>query len=425
MLEAGFGLLASKFREVVSKSKDYRMKNESEVDVGYSTGFLSFDFLNGTVVHVKSEDKNFSYYSTGIVDGSMSMIIGRSSCGKTTWAMQAAANIIRPFKTSTLFEDNIEGGLTASRREVLTKFFGEELKAKVISRNTGITNENFYERVKMIHDLKMENRASFEYDTGLYDSMGNRIYKLEPTVYLLDSLALLMPEKYTEEDEMSGQMSGTATARANAALIRRIIPMLKSANIILFIINHINQKVDINPMQRTKAQVSYLKQGEVLPGGNAAIYLSNNIIRFDDNSKLKESEAFGIDGALVDVSLLKSRTSQVGRSATLVFDYQKGFDQELSLFILLKNYNRVKGAGAYLYFEERPDLKFSQKQFKEKLASNPELQQVFMKEVMMTLQSMIKAPKQIVIEEEKKDISSEIFNTMKSMTVEDMQAITV
>lgn len=115
---------------------------------------------------------------------------------------------------------------------------------------------------------------------------------------------------------------------------------------------------------------------------------------------------------------MKSRTSQVGRSVTLVFDYQRGFDQELSLFLLLKNANRLKGAGAYLYFEERPDIKFSQKQFKEKLATNPELQQVFMKEVMAALQAMVRAPKQISIEENKKDISSEIFNTMRTMTLE-------
>ena len=41
--------------------------------------------------------------------------------------------------------------------------------------------------------------------------------------------------------------------------------MLKTANIILLIINHINQKVSINPMQRTKAQVGYLKVDETLP----------------------------------------------------------------------------------------------------------------------------------------------------------------
>ena len=258
-------ILAQRFRESVSKLKDYRMKSEAEFGVGYPTGFLNFDFRNGTTVHVKSETMDFNYYSVGITDGSMVMIIGRSGCGKTTWIVQAAANIIRPFKTSCIFHDDIEGGISDTRKQLLTKFQGADLRKRYISRTSGITAENFYERIKMIYDLKTENRADYEYDTGLYDTEGNRIFKLEPTVYILDSLALLMPEKYADEEELSGQMSSTATARANAMIFRRIIPMLKTANIILFIVNHINQKVEINPMMRSKAQVSYLKQGETLP----------------------------------------------------------------------------------------------------------------------------------------------------------------
>lgn len=241
-------LLVSAFRDKVSKMKDFGMKVETEANVGYSTGFISYDFRNGMMVHGKDNSGNpMPYYSIGITDGSMVMIIGRSGSGKTTWAVQAAGNIIRPFKTSCIFHDDIESGITHERKSMLSKLSGEELKSRYIHRNTGITGENFYERVKMIHDLKVESRDDFEYDTGLFDEVGNRILKLEPTVYILDSLALLMPAKYTEEEDLSGQMSSTAAAKMNAMIFKRIIPMLKSANIILFIINHINMKIDINP----------------------------------------------------------------------------------------------------------------------------------------------------------------------------------
>jgi len=273
--------------------------------------------------------------------------------------------------------------------ESLTGFRGEKLKEKFIVRNSSITAENFYERMKIIYDLKTDNRPEYEYDTGLYDTSGNRIYKLEPTVYILDSLALLMPEKFTEEEEISGQMSATAAAKMNSMLFKRVIPMLKTANIILFIINHINDNVSINPLQHKKSQVSYLKQDEVLPGGRAAIYLSNNIIRFNDHSKLKSTETFGIDGTLVDLDLVKSRTNKAGQFATLVFNQDIGFDPVLSLFILLKENNRVKGAGAYLYFVDRDDIKFSQKAFKQKLNENIELQDIFMKEVLDVLTSQL------------------------------------
>lgn len=409
------GILSTRFRDQVSKHKDIRMKEESTPGVGYSTGFLNFDFMNGTVVHVKTTERDYKYYSVGIQDGCLVMLIGRAGCGKTTWAVQTASNIVRKFPTACVFHDDIEGGLTEYRKELLSGFHGEELKNKYISRNTGITAENFYERLRMIHDLKLENREEYEYDTGFFDPNGERIFKLEPTVYILDSVALLMPAQYTEEEELSGSMSATAAAKVNSMSFKRIIPMLKSANIILMMINHINKKIDINPMQRTKAQVSYLKQDESLPGGNTIVYLTNLLLRFDDNSKLKQDEAFGIAGNLVDISLVKSRNNRAGKSCTLVFNQDTGFDPELSLFVMLKNAKRVNGAGAYLYIGELSDVKFSQKNFKEKLKESSELRQAFINEVMAMLKADLDGnqPTEELVERDN-SLSNDILSQMNA-----------
>lgn len=385
------GILAEQFRASVAKHKDYRMKEESAPSVAYPTGFLNFDFMNGTVVHVNNKDKNFNYYSVGIQDGCIVMLIGRSGCGKTTWAVQTACNIVRPFENGCVFHDDIEGGLTEYRKEILSGFTPEEIQSKYISRNTGITAENFYERIKMIHDIKTKEREKYTYNTGCLDPYGNPIFKLQPTVYILDSLALLMPSQYTEEEELSGSMSATAAAKTNSMSFKRIQQLVKGANIILMMVNHINKKIDVNPMQRSKAQLSYLKQDETLPGGNTAIYLTNILIRFDDNSKLKEDEAFGVAGNLVDVSLVKSRNNRAGKSCTLVFNQSTGFDPELSLFVMLKNAKMINGAGAYLYIGDRSDIKFSQKTFKEKMRENPELRQAFIEQVMVLLKSDLDA----------------------------------
>lgn len=385
------GILAEQFRASVAKHKDYRMKEESAPSVAYPTGFLNFDFMNGTVVHVNNKDKNFNYYSVGIQDGCIVMLIGRPGCGKTTWAVQTACNIVRPFENGCVFHDDIEGGLTEYRKEILSGFTPEEIQSKYISRNTGITAENFYERIKMIHDIKTKEREKYTYNTGCLDPYGNPIFKLQPTVYILDSLALLMPSQYTEEEELSGSMSATAAAKTNSMSFKRIQQLVKGANIILMMVNHINKKIDINPMQRSKAQLSYLKQDETLPGGNTAIYLTNILIRFDDNSKLKEEEAFGVAGNLVDVSLVKSRNNRAGKSCTLVFNQSTGFDPELSLFVMLKNAKMINGAGAYLYIGDRSDIKFSQKTFKEKMRENPELRQAFIEQVMVLLKSDLDA----------------------------------
>ena len=39
--------LLERYRDVVSKHKDVRMKQEADADVQYPTGFPTFDFING------------------------------------------------------------------------------------------------------------------------------------------------------------------------------------------------------------------------------------------------------------------------------------------------------------------------------------------------------------------------------------------
>ena len=385
-------ILVSQFREKMSKEKDPRMSKEKEFDVGYPTGFLAFDFANGVQVNVVPSEKNmnsvnpYTYNSIGIVDGSMVTCVGRSGCGKTTFAIQAAGQIVKPFENSAIFHEDLEGGATEMRKRQLLDMQDEEVfNSKYICRNTGITTENFFARIKAVHDMKLENRKEFEYDTGLHDIGGNRIYKLQPTVFILDSLAMLMPEKYSEEDELAGSMGGTSIAKLNTQLVKRIIPLLKMANIILFVINHILPDPSTMPK---KAQVSWLKIGERVPAGETALYLANHFLRFDDSSKLKKDEEFGITGIMVDVQLIKNRSNMPGVKVPLVLNYELGFDRELSLFVLLAQYKRINGAGQGLYLGDRNDLKFSKKNFKEKLA-NPEFAELFMKECMEVLDMYI------------------------------------
>lgn len=370
-------LLAKCFREQTAKMKDSSMSGEHEFDIAYPTGFLSFDFLNGNIVQtVRPTGEIDEYFSIGIVDGSINTFIGRSGCGKTTFAVQTAANIIRPFENANMFIDSIEGGITIPRLTVLTGWSGEELRERVIERNSDITAENFYKRIKLIYDLKKQNQAEMTYNTGRFDDLGNPVYKYIPTPYILDSLAMLMPETYADEDELAGQMAATAAAKTNTRILKMIVPKLKAVNIILLLINHVNQKVDINPMAKKKSQVAYLNADETMPGGNAAIYLANNIVRFDD-VKLKSNEGLNIEGYVVSLKLVKSRTARSGRSINLVFDQANGFDPDLSMFIMLKEAGVITGAGAFFHIQGS-DIKFTQKGFKTKLYEDPQLQQDFM-----------------------------------------------
>lgn len=372
------GILSERFREQMLKTKDPRMK-EGDFDVMYPTGFFPFDFANGYKVHVKLKDgKTMSYDSIGIVDGSSNMIVGRPGCGKTTFALQIAANIIRPFPNAVIFYDDIEGGSNQIRRELFTGFGADEINDRVIYRNAAVNSENFYKRIHTIYEEKLNNISEYEYDTGKLSTKGEKIYKLIPTVYILDSLAMLVPDKFTEEEELSGQMSATAMAKTNAAIFKRIVPKLKAANIILLVINHINEKLETNPFAKTKAQIGWLKPDETLPGGKAGLYLANNLIRLDDSTKLKDTEGLGVYGKIVDFTFIKSRSNAPGVSVPLLFSYDHGYDPILSMFVFLKSNGYIESKGAYMKLVGTDtDIKFTQKEFKDKLITDADFTKQF------------------------------------------------
>lgn len=400
--------VASKFRTTVSSKKDAKMKTEAGQDVAYPTGFITFDFMNGSrIVHYRQDGEKVLYNNIGITEGSIVLTIGRSGCGKTTLVMQMAGNICRKFDSSCIFHEDIEGGISTNRKILLSGMSEEEFEERYIARNGGVNAENFYERIKLIHDIKTgEEYDENLYDTGIRDRLNRPIMKLTPTVVILDSLALLMPKNYTEEEQLSGQMSATAAAKANASVFKRIVPMLKAANIILFIINHITDKVEINAFSHTPSLISYLKPNETLPGGRTPVYLANLILRIDDSTKLKETEGFKILGSKVTLTILKSRTAAPSSSVELIFDYSRGFDPDLSLFEYLKSNGYVNGAGVGMYFGERSDMKFSQAKFKEKLETNPEFRQVFIETAKAAMDELMERKEQNIIVQERASTSS-------------------
>lgn len=379
---------AELYRQKVSGSKDPRMKNEGEFNVQYPSGFLTLDFANGCKINVVPKDGRapFSYYSVGITDGAALELVGKPGCGKTTLAVQIAARIAERFDWSSIFHDDIEGGVSEVRKRVLTGWDEDMMEEKYRYRNTGITSENFYESITTLKEVKLANRDSILYDTGCYDYKGNKVMKMQPDIYILDSAAMLIPEKFSEEEELSGSMSSTAAAKSNTISFKRIIPQLKACNIILIMINHINDDVSFMPK---KPDLAWLKLGETIPGGRIFKYLPNLIIRLDENTKLKEDKDLGINGIIVDAMICKSRTGRAGRVCQLVFDYDRGFDNDLSLYITLKANKLINGSGAYFYLTNYPDMKFTQRGFLEKLHTDEAFATAFQDVALRYLTSMI------------------------------------
>ena len=407
--------LLENFRSKISKMKTKGVDKTAEFDVMYSTGFLSIDYLNGTTVFVESPERKFKYNACGIVDGSTNTIIGRSGSGKSTLLTQIVGNIVRQFPQAKLYIDDIEGSLPIARKEFLLGMTPEELNAKVEMRNSGITTENLFKRIQTIHSIKTENKKDFEYDTGLYDTYGNRIFKLIPTIYVVDSLPMLLPEDLVEDDELGGGMDASQVAKKNTMMFKKIAQLCKEANIIFFTINHILDDIQTGFLPKP-AQISGLKQGERLPGGKSAIYLANNMFRVDDSLTLKEKDGFGIDGSVVTLTLVKSRTNANKRTVPLIFNKTEGrFDELLSLFQLLKQEGIFKGAGAYLYLDACPDIKFGQRNFKIIIGSSEELQKAFAIECFNLLSKYLSCTR--VAKHEENSPATTIFNMISNMGI--------
>lgn len=379
MATKNFKLMES-FNEQMAKSKVKGVNNKAQFDVSYPTGFLGLDYLNGTTVFVNAKGINMQYNSLGFTDGSATTIAGRTNCGKSSLTFQIVGNILRTVPKTYAYIDDIEGSIPAPRKEYLLNLSREDLNERVDIRNTGITTESVFERIKAIHGLKISNHSYFDYDTGLYDTDGNRIIKMAPTIYVIDSLAMLMPEEIAEDDELGGNMTAAHVAKRNTQLVKKMTQLAKEANIMLITINHLQKKFETNMFARSKGQASGLGD-EKLPGGEAALYLAVNLFTIYDKTTLKASEGFGIDGSICYVKIIKSKTNRSLREVPLVFNKTNGkFDELLSLLQLLKEEGRLEGAGQGVHLVSEPDLKFSLKGFKQKYAENLELRQAFARE---------------------------------------------
>lgn len=79
-------------------AKTNYFENNASV-VSYKTGFPVLDYYLGYKVNVMGDENKLimQYNSLGITAGSYVLFIGKPSTGKTTTAVQIAANIVRPY----------------------------------------------------------------------------------------------------------------------------------------------------------------------------------------------------------------------------------------------------------------------------------------------------------------------------------------
>lgn len=360
------------------KKKDKKgLFSSSNSDISYATGFLPLDYRNGYMMECTDENDVVvdSYPSIGIVGGSMVTIVGKSATAKTTFAMQMAAAIIKPFPDGLTVHFDLERATNYSRIKAVTGLSQSDMGTRYILKKDQGYIEDIMETIMDIAHMKESYKEDFMYDTGLKDEFGKPLHAYVPTVIIIDSIPSLCstPETITDKEtkakleklEVGGSMSRNRDVQKISDMYMKLMGPLKQYNITVITINHIKQKLDINPFAKSQAQVMWLKQDESLPGGNASIYYANNIFKFVSvGGGKKTMEDDGFDGFTIRCELIKSRTNKAGQSCTLIYNQSTGFDPILSLFEFAKEHGLMGGSRKNArYFIGHEDVKFNEKEF--------------------------------------------------------------
>lgn len=243
-----------------------KLFSPSQNSIAYKTGFIPFDYRNGELKEIRNDENEVVEIrpSLGLVGGTFVTIIGKSGVAKTTWAVQTAYNMIKEFKDNAfVIHYDLEQALSYTRIRNITGASTTNLKSKYILRQEKNYLEDIFDSIVDIANEKASDPKSFMYNTGIKDEFNNEIISYIPTVILIDSLPSLA-SKEMDEEEMKGQTEAMRIAQKLKQFYKKLLPIIKTYNITVITINHINSKVEINPFAKTQSQVLYLKQDESL-----------------------------------------------------------------------------------------------------------------------------------------------------------------
>lgn len=345
----------------------------------HKTGFPLYDYYFGSVINIHNElgAVDSQEPMVGQANGSFNVIIGKSATGKSTLAIQLAANIIRSFKSGTVQHYDCENRLQQTRVEVLTglpaRDFADGGRYQIYSGSVSLAE--MQEAIIKTYVEKMKMKDSLIINTGRKNELGEYISVLEPTVIIIDSIANVLSESFSynntaEVDKaiaLQGNTEGARNAKTLRGFLKDINPLCKEANIIVFAINHITSNMSMNSFTGPKKKHHYLDQDEAIPGGDILFFNAFNFLKLiSRTSEEFTEEKDGFAGHIISCNPIKSSSNQSGNSRSgvsfeLVFAHKTGFDSLRSLIWYAKNIGIIEGNKPAYRFKGDPSFSFSWK----------------------------------------------------------------
>jgi len=390
---------------LISKIDGLR-KNEKKIDdrivteMSYPSGLLPLDYANG--VRVVSYDENDRpVHKTdliGFVGGSKITTIGLSGTGKTALAIELAATGIHMFgDKSGVQHADIEKASTMQRPIKILRLPPSILR-ETYAMDRDMAAEDIVDKFMSHCKVKLDNRKEYTYDTGVYNLYNERMYELYPSAMLIDSFAMfkskevdLMAAKKVED--VTHNMIAAQAAKFNKGVLGQMVAYGKKANVSIISVNHLLPSVNTGFLPKP-SQHMYLSQDEMMPGGQATIFLANNIIKLKVMTKWNidkpEKMEYGFKGFLIEARLLKSRTNSSNIPIELVFDGRRGgFSKLMTLFHYAYTNKIIQGSPNSMYLPGYTRTKFTRKTFEESVERDPELIEALLHACLPSLETML------------------------------------
>lgn len=353
--------------------------------ISYKTGFPVLDYYIGYKVNVHTDDGSVSeqYPNLGISSGCYLCMIGKPSTGKTSFAVQIAANIVRPYSSSVVIHYDLETASNLSRIQILTKFDIREMANKYILKKDKTSIQDIKKSIMEIYLEKTRNPSKYLYNTGKKNEFNEDIQLFEPTVIIIDSIPMLSSylnendkKELAKLEEISTQTDRMRLTAEIGRFFTEIQQYLQEANIIVIAINHIR----VNPQMgivKSPSELLYLNQDETLPGGKTPQYLANYLFKFISigSEKFNQTDD-GFDGFGVRISIIKSRTNQSGQSVDMIYDKIRGMDSLRTSVEYAKSLGLLGGNKNGYYLGSYKEEKFTRANMHQDFANNRHLYEI-------------------------------------------------
>lgn len=364
----------------------------------YKTGIAPLDYYLGYMLNVYDDNDQIidSYPCLGFNGGCNILTIGKSSTAKTSVDLFIAAMIVKPYENGLIIHYDLEQAMNVTRAKNMTHFSIKEMKEKYVLRQMNTTIEDIKKMIMELYKEKTSNPKDYMYTSDKKDEFGNQIVMYQPTVIIIDSIPSLST-KLSETDkkdwakleEITSQTDRMRLTGEIGRFYTDILPYLRTANIIVMSINHIK----VNPQMgivKSPAELLYLKQDEALPGGKSPVYLAHYMLKHVAVGSGKLTlEDDGIDGFLIKIEIIKSRSNQAGQTVTIVYDKVKGVSPIRTCIQFAKDNGLIGGNKNAMYFINNKDDKFKLRNIEECFTENKELYHIMYSHIVPLLSTRL------------------------------------